>query len=473
MKKRIVFAVMAALMLSVLACKKESGGGKSSPTLIWWLIGNTLSDLQDSVKTISDYTEEKIGVRLDIRQAGWGDAATRFTTIVNSGEYFDILFTDSGNYNRFVSLGAFADLTDILPTVAPKLYSFIPNMLWDGVKIKNRIYAVPTYKDSSATIYIYWDEKFVQKYNIDINQASYSYLDQVFRRIKAGEGQRFYPYAMARGTNPFIFEEIDSLSSGLEFMGVDWQDRNHKVMNALEDPRILERYRYRYAWNQAGIINPDANIAENEALGKTFFMSQAWPSVAIPYAKQEGVEKYIPVRYFGPIYSTGSIQGSMNAISANSRYKEEALKFLELVNTDLKLRDMLQWGIEGRHFEYVDGGKAVRKLNDWSLANYQIGSFFTGTPENTVPPGYWDEVRAQNNSATPSVMLGFILDLEPIQTDIANCRAVWDKYRVDLLTGASNPDVVIPQIKAELKNVNLDRVIAEAQKQVDAFFAGK
>jgi len=471
MKKRIVFAVMAALMLSVIGCKKAET--KSTPTLIWWLIGNTLSDLQDSVKIISDYTEEKIGVRLDIRQAGWGDAAQRFNTIVNSGEYFDILFTDSGTYNRFVSLGAFADITDLLPKAAPKLYNYIPSLLWDGVRVKNRIYAVPTYKDSSATIYIYWDEKFVQKYNIDTTQNSYSYLDQVFRRIKQGEGQRFYPYPMAKGTNPFLFEEIDNLSSGLEFMGVDWQDQSRRVISALDDPRIIERLRYRYAWNQAGIINPDANIAENETKGKPFMMAQAWPSVAIPYARDEGIEKYIPVKYFGPIYSTGSIQGSMNAISANSRYKEEALKFLEFVNTDDKLRDMLHWGIEGKHFQYVNGGTAVHMLADWSLANYQIGSYFIGTSEDTSPPGYWDEVRAQNDSATPSVMLGFIMDLEPVQTELANCRAVWDKYRFDLITGSSNPDVIIPQVKAELNNVGFDRVIAEAQRQVDAFASSK
>ena len=478
MKRKIVFAAMAALLLSVLACERQSGGSGGSsrsnaPTLIWWQIGTTTPDLQESLRTISDYTEEKIGVRLDIRQAGWGDAVTRFTTMINAGEYYDILFTDGGTYSHFVNLGAFADLTDLLPTVTPRLYDFVPRTLWEGVKIRNRIYSVPTYKDSAATFFIFWDERFVQKYDIDLTQTSYSYLDQVFRRMKAGEGQRFYPYVMARGTNTFVFKSFDGISAGLDPIGVDLSDQNHRVVNTLEDPRVLEILRYLHSWNQAGIINPDANMADNEARGKPFMIAQAWPSVAIPYAQQEGVERYIPVKFFGPIYSTDSIRGSMNAISVKSRHTEEALKLLELVNTDTKLRDMLTWGIEGRHFEYVDGGRAVRKLRDWALVNYQIGTFFIGTPEDTVPPGYWEEVRQLNNSATPSVMLGFTLDLEPIQNEIINARSIWGRYRTDLVTGTSDPDVIIPQIMTELRNANFDRIITEAQRQVDAFFANK
>jgi putative aldouronate transport system substrate-binding protein len=190
-----------------------------------------------------------------------------------------------------------------------------------------------------------------------------------------------------------------------------------------------------------------------------------------------GIPKVDAVKFYGPLYSTDSIQGSMNAISVNSKYKPEALKLLELVNTDTKLRDMLAYGIEGTHFHYVDnpnGGRAVhRDRTDWPLINYQEGSFFIETPEDNVPEGYWDEVRGLNESAAPSVLLGFMLDLEPIQNEIMNCRSAWDKQYTDLRTGASDPDVVIPQVIAEMKNAGFDRIIAEAQRQVDAFFAGK
>ena len=119
----------------------------------------------------------------------------------------------------------------------------------------------------------------------------------------------------------------------------------------------------------------------------------------------------------------------MNGISSNSRHKTEALQLLELVNTDTRLRDMLHLGIEGRHFEYVNNGTAIRRIRtDWPLVNYQQGSFFIQTPIDTVPPGFWDEVRRQNEEAIPSVMLGFMMDIEPVMSEVINCRTIWERF---------------------------------------------
>jgi len=79
-------------------------------------------------------------------------------------------------------------------------------------------------------------------------------------------------------------------------------------------------------------------------------------------------------------------------------------------------------------------------------------------------------VRQQNEEALPSVMLGFMLDIEPVQNEIVNCRSVWSKYSADLLTGASDPDAVLPKVIAELKASGLELIIAEAQRQVAEYF---
>jgi putative aldouronate transport system substrate-binding protein len=463
-----VAAVLAAVVFAVSGC-----GGSSSdvPTLVWWQIGSTQPGFNEDLKIISDYTQEKIGVRVDIKQAGWSDAGQRFTTMINAGEYYDILFVDQSSYNRFVALGAFADITELLEAETPGLREYIPPVLWDGVRVKGRIYSIPTYKDSSKTGLYFWDNQYVQKYNIDLARTGWAYLDQVFRRIKAGEGQRFYPMVLARSSNNFIFDNYDSLAADLQPLGVRMDDQSYRVVCTLEQADILEAFRYLHSWYEAGIINPDANMVDEWPKNRPFFIAQAWPAVAASYATTGGIEQYDPVLFFGPSYSTDSIQGSMNAISANSKYKKEALRFLELVNTDTKLRDMIAYGIEGKHFSYVNDGTAVHRIRtDWPLVNYQEGSYFTETPEDTVPPGYWDEVRQQNEEAVPSVMLGFMMDLTPVQNEIINCRNVWTKYQADLVTGASDPVVILPRVIAELKASGFDAVMAEAQRQIDEFF---
>ena len=464
--QKVFYLNFVFMVFALVGCNQSKGG---APELIWWMIGTSQPGFSQDMKIISNYIEDKIGVRLIIRQAGWGESYQRFTTMINAGEYYDIMFVDGANYPRFLAVNAFEDLTDLLPEAAPELWNYIPDVLWEGVKVKGRIFSVPTYKDSSRAGYYFWDHRFTEKYGIDLTRSGWAYLDEVFRAIKKGEGNpRFYPFFLTRGSDTFMFEHYDGLSALLPAIGIRHDDPERRVVNVLEQPDILEAYRYFHSWYRDGIINPDANMIDETPSGLPFFMAQAWPSVAISYAISNEIERYDPVHFSGPVYSTSSIQGSMNAISVNSKYKREALLLLQLINSDVKLRDMLHMGIEGKHFEYTNNGTAIRRLQtNWPLVNYQQGSYFIQTPLDSVPPGYWDEVRRQNEEALPSVMLGFMLDTEPVITELMNCRSVWEKYVTDLATGAANPDVVLPRLIAELKANGFDKVLAEAQRQVD------
>ena len=100
------------------------------PTLIWWSIGGTPpDDFDKTIAEISDYTEEKIGVRIDVKIASWADWATKMNNIVNTGEYFDLMFVNNTNYTKFVNLNALADITELVQSETPELYDFIPEDL--------------------------------------------------------------------------------------------------------------------------------------------------------------------------------------------------------------------------------------------------------------------------------------------------------------------------------------------------------
>lgn len=444
------------------------------PTLIWWTVGGTpADDFEDAIAQISDYTEEKIGVRLDVKIAGWGDYDSKMNTIVNSGEYFDIMFTNNTNYSKFVNLGAFENITDLVQTVTPDLYAFIPETLWVGTQIHGNVYAVPTYKDSSLTQYWYIDDTYVQKYNIDMSSLhTLQDLDPVFRTVKEGEGKSFYPVHMNQGSlwNGF-FNDYDGLAGGLQPIGVKLDDETRTVVCTLEQEDIQANLALLHQWYMDGIINPDANVLTEGGKGDMFGNAQGWPSAVTTWQINQGVEKYDlsePVN--GPLYTTETIQGSMNAVSVNSKYKEEALKVLQLMNTDSKFRDMCAFGIEGNHFEYMEDGFVKRLRDDWTWPSYTQGTFFILSNQEGADPNQWDEVRKQNEEAVASTCLGFALDITNIQNEVANCNTVWDKFKYDMLTGASDPAEAVPTCIEELKAAGLDTVIAEAQKQIDEFF---
>lgn len=454
------------------AADSEQASGEV-PTLIWWTVGGTpADDFDEAVAQISDYCEEKIGVRLDVKIAGWGDYDTKMNTIVNAGEYFDIMFTNNTNYSKFVNLGAFENISDMVQTVTPELYSFIPEKLWSGVQIHGNVYAVPTYKDSSLTQFYYLDDQYVQKYNLDLSSLKdLQTLDPIVRTIKEGEGKSLYPLMLNQGTlwNGF-FNDYDGLASGIQAIGVKIDDPERKVVCTLEQEDIMEGLELLHSWYVDGIINPDANVVSEDSKGNVFGNAQGWPSAVVQWQTLQGVEKYDAVKVFGPLYTTETIQGSMNAISVNSNYKEEALKVLQLINTDQKFRDLCAYGVEGNHFEYLEDGSVKRLRDDWTWPAYTQGTFFIMSNQEGSDPNQWDEVKQQNEEAAASTCLGFALDVTNIQNEVSNVNTTWDKYKYDMLTGASDPATAVPKCIEDLKAAGLDTIIAEAQKQIDEFY---
>ena len=170
-KKRIVALAMTAAMCAGLlaGCGNDSNEGGSTSedgvvTLKWVTVGNGMPDNYDAwLKQVNPYLEEKIGVNVDMEVVGWGDWDNRRSVITNSGEYFDILFTDQTRFSSEVSNGVFLDITDMLQETTPELYELIPEDYWKAVSSDSKIYGVPTMKDNAITEYFVWDKDIADK----------------------------------------------------------------------------------------------------------------------------------------------------------------------------------------------------------------------------------------------------------------------------------------------------------------------
>lgn len=453
------------------AASGANSPAKDAPTLTWWLIGSTPDNLPQALEKINAYTAEKINAKLDIKVAGYNEWSDKMNQVVNSGEKFDIIFTNDSKYRRQIDQGALADITDMVKKDTPDLYKSIPETLWMGVTVNNKVYSVPTYKDSSLTQYYVFDDTYIKKYNIDLaNTKDFKALDTAFTKMKQGEGKSFYPLPLESSGFNGLLNNYDGLTLGLPPIGVRIDDKDHKIVSVLEQPDTMADLKMLHKWFQEGIINPDAPTQTETQKGRPFFAAQAFPGAEASWQVNDGIAKYDMVQIADPLYTNGTIQGSMNAISANSDHKTEALKMLQLVNTDQKLRDMLGYGIEGTDFQYTSP-KVVKRLTDtWQIGNYAIGSFFDMATVEGAPEDQWDQVKKLNENAGSSVCLGFTPDISKLSTEIANCQATWDKYSKELLTGASDPEKMVPQIVSELKASGMDKIVSELQTQLDSNF---
>ena len=238
-----------------------------------------------------------------------------------------------------------------MQSVTPELYESVPEALWTGVTINDAIYAVPTYKDSSLTQFWYFDHELVEK--LRHRREVRPHHGRPGSHLPPGEGRRgadFYPVYLTAG-NPWngILNDYDNLGTGLEAIGVAIEDDTRTVVNVLEQEDYLHKLELLHGWFQDGIINQDANVSNETYKGQFFGTGQGWPAAAIGWASANGVAQYdITDPIDGPYYTSSTVQGSLNCIGRTSQHPDEALKFLELVNTDTTLRDMLGLWRAGR-----------------------------------------------------------------------------------------------------------------------------
>lgn len=447
-----------------------TAGNDEVVSLKWVAVGGGMPNNYDAWKEKVDaYLGEKIGVNIDMEIVSWDAWANRRGVIANSGEEFDILFTDTTTYNNEVSTGIFMDITELVKTAAPDLYAMIPEDYWEAVSIDGKVYSVPTYKDSSATSYYIWDADMAEKYDIDITKVTdLESLYEALKTIKDGEGGS--PWYMTK--DGLALQGYDNLGVGLAPLGVAYTDETRTVVNPFEQQEVMDDYKLIHKMYSEGIINGDAPTIGGEPGYRTFFVGQGWSGAAkTSWGPNNGIANCEAVPFTDTIVANATVRGSLNGISAGCKNPEKALAFLELLNTDSYLRDLFYYGLEGDQWEYTDDNKVhVLKEGDWTMAGYTQATFFNVSPRDTVDFNEWDEVKELNANATPSVMLGFTMDTSKVQTEVANCSAVFEKYQAELYTGAQDPEVLIPKLVEELKAAGWQTIADEAQNQINEYY---
>lgn len=443
-------------------------------TLKWYAVGTGMPDNYDSwAEKVNSYLADKIGVNIDMNVIAWGDWESRRSVIVTTGSDYDILFTNGGTYTNDVNTGAFLDITDLLEANCPDLLELIPESYWDACRVGGQIYAIPTYKDSSQSEYIVWDQDEVDKLGADVSDIhTLDGMTDVLQQELDATGTT--PFPMYQGAGGWQTFEYDNMSTGLPAIGVRYDDEEANVVAVFEQDDIMQTLETLHSWYEKGIINTDAATKPEENQVYRFCnIAQGWSGAAqTSWGPSMGVT--CSAYQIGPtVVSNDTARGSLNCISSSCEHPDKALQFLNLLNTDTWLRDMFYYGEEGVDWEYTDDNLVHRINTEWPMAGYTQATFFTVSQTDDVDFNQWDEVKELNENAEASVLLGFTFDTTNVQDQLANCLSVYNSYKNELLTGTLDPEQGVSDMMTEMRAAGFDDIVAEAQSQVDAFMETK
>lgn len=483
MKKKIISLIfIVSLIISVFSgCSSTDEGKDGIIRLRWVTYGASVpDDINKIVEAANAYSKEKIGVVVDLEI----QPTEMINLIMASGEYYDMIFTCEwlNSYDSAASKKLFYDITDLVESETPELYGIIGDY-WECAKLDGRIYGVPTLKDMGTEMMFRLNSDYYEgQKGMEIPEyMTFEELEPYLEAYKKDFPHK-YPLGVSKGGIPGFVNFLERIVGNL--ITIPYKSETPKAVPIWECEELIERYRLLHKWYALGYIHPDASALESTAIEKDtpVKFGVAWrgySGYSNPADWGFNVKTSI---YDGPYISRATEQGAMIGICAgcDETHAKAALKYIELLNTDRKFRDILAYGIEGVHFEYLENGTVLRTregIDRYQVSLYPFGSVVNASVESVSrdflsDPDQWKKVyEGYKEYGIFSKTNGFVYDKTRKEDIIATVNAIYSNYSTDLMTGTSDPDVVIPKMKEELVAAGiyelLDDVNSELEKHLN------
>ncbi|MDR3050208.1 MAG: ABC transporter substrate-binding protein [Oscillospiraceae bacterium] len=498
MKRILAFALTLALLtLSLAGVALAADDPSEEVTIRWMLDGSNVTDDSAVLEAVNAYLKEKINAKLEVIWGTWGDFDNNSVLNINSGADIDIYFTCSwsaNEYSAYAKKGAWVRLDDpannLLEKYAPNLFTVLPPVLAEGAKVEGAdgvgVYGLPGYKEVAQQYT--WDINTPLLtelgYSVDDVSDFYAFGD-ILAKAKEAKGADFYPLNIEGAVLERMVNHSDIVDTNLllsfEFDPVNPAQSEAVIKSRYETDgykKFVEKVREYY---QAGYINPD--MANHESSGPARTNAQlsgayliGTQTYAPGYDRQASQERGFEVT-FKPaqagIISTTSARGAMMAISSASKHPERALQFLALLNTDPYLFTLLAYGVEGVHYNLQDGKVAFTdKRQDYLPWRNGLGNITQLPLTVDDDPDIWEKF-AKFNDAQGVPLLGFAFDATPVETEMTALINAANEYADPLNAGVVDPAEKLPEFIAKLKANGIDKVLEEANTQLQAFLAAK
>ena len=492
-KKAIIFFILIILLFNIkgstcsIDSNKDSVASESNKNgksllpykIIWYHAHKPQKDMQLVLKKVNEYLMEKINATLEMRLIPEVDYDSRLKSAISSGEKFDICFTSvwMNSYTHNALRGSFIELEPLLEKYGKGTLNALPKILLNGARVKDKLYTLPASKDLAHQWGISLNKKYVDKYGFDVSSIKkIEDLEPMLKIIKEKEkGAVPYlicPYSCHAFSMPMerIEEQVPS--------GLYLDNRTgYKIVNAMEITEFKNYLSLMHKWYKAGYILKDAaslkNVSNFEVAGNWFAGSVSYNPLVQSELKEKLGYDVTVVPIDSPFITKKDTIFYMHAVSSTSQDPERAVMFLELLNTDKYLFNLIAYGIEGIHYQKT-GDDAITLLdNSYHIEPYTFGNTKLSYTLSSYSKTISKDIEKFNASPIISPLLEFNFNPEPVKNEIEKITEVTEEFEGPLFVGAVDPEIYLLKIIQKYKQAGLDKVMGEQQNQLDTWLLEK
>lgn len=448
----------------------EPAGSESAKTLdpvklVWYIRNSEPKNASSVIQKANEIIQSKINATVDFKFINPGDYNNKMQLVMSSGEEYDISFTSSwaNPYVDNAVKGAYIPLDDLLAQY-PDLKSSMREEIWEGVKVNGKIYGIPNNQIMATAPGVWYKKDLLDKYRID--PASFKSLNDwtaAFQTIKEGEPT----VSPLRDGLPDAYVDFAPAVDGVQGLKID--PKTWKVY--FQPYTFADNYKILRDWYQKGYFPQDVATMKDEAsvikAGKIFSRyAPVKPGADAELKAANGFEFVIAATGPAVLPKTAG-QATMNAISATSKNPDRAMMLINLVDTDKELFNLLKFGIEGQDYTKVSDNRIEPKADAYFLSGWLFGNEFNSYVMPGQSDDVWEQTKIQNDSAIVDPSIGFSFNRQSVENEIAQLNAIYSEFNPILKNGMADIDKTIQSMIDKRKAAGEEKVIAEAQRQVD------
>lgn len=510
MTRKLLMLLLGTLLLFVAACGKSDNGGSGSQSggsgsqnqnagssaqknepaaklsIAYYITGAHPTDLEEVQNEINNITREKINAEVTLVPIAGGDYPQKSNLMLVGNEKLDLLITGTRfDFATKAASGQLLPLDDLIEQYGSGIAEVLGPELLRAGSVGGQVYAIPTMRDMAGANAIYMRKDLVDKYQIDVSSIkTWDDVGNVLRLVKQKEPGMYplVPYGPVPQTT--VTQWFDSLSDKFGVLPMNGDGKT--IVNLFESQEYADFVNRMRQWYEEGLVLPDyATTSETRAnlirSGLGFaFLAPDKPGGVEQESKSAGME-IVGAAIDDPLTTTFNAQNIMWAIPRNSQHPEKAMQLLNLMYTDANLVNLLNWGIEGKHYvkvgdnvvKYPDGLDANTVGFNQASAGFQFGNQFLSYVLEGEDPEMWKKLDEFAKKAQKSPALGFTFDNSSVKSEVAAVNAVYSQYGRGLEGGSLDPAEALPAMISEMKAAGLDKIIAEKQRQFDEFLKTK
>lgn len=326
------------------------------------------------------------------------------------------------------------------------LTDIISEALLTHTKINDVTYGIPNNRVFGEYTYLLINKDFVTgdkngdgAVSSDEIVGSYINLDDIDSFVDCAE---LIEYIKANATdvapvlerfaNPDIYywgEDTSEFSilASKEFFNSQTKTQNDRyyTRNVFEIKEFTEFELLMKKYETQGYLADDAAKAkENRSFG-----------VAVMSGDSRIVDEYSD-NYYIKVLDTPSINNdnisstSFFAVTEYTKNIERAMEVITMLNTNSELRNVLQYGVEGVHYELDENDRVSRFNNDYMMNLEDTGNVFVAYPEEGMDEDVWVRGVNTNLDARIHALTGLWIKMRDVDKDVvANLATASKAYK--------------------------------------------